>query len=164
MLQGAGRQFPVGLRIIYGIGEREPASQRLERAAAAGDQDVGVRLALRVACPHDFATWRLQVDDEIDCAADHRPHPLEERLVTGTAEVMQDPDRDIRDLVAVLSRVGDLALDGGHWPPAVVGLRATQPLVRLSGRLEIAADGHRHRALDVIPRIGVTAWEPRDFA
>ena len=71
--QPAERQFPLRLRFPDQAGERKRTTDAVEHAGTSGQKrfENGPRFA---SSPTDFAVAHLQVDDEIDSFAHHRPH------------------------------------------------------------------------------------------
>ena len=70
--------------------------------------------------------------------------------------------RHVGDDVGVELVLLDSVLQVVLVPGAVGPLQPDEPVERPLGLGPLAADGQRHGRLDVVPRVGVTAREPRD--
>ena len=106
---------------------------------------------------------QLQVQHEADRAVHHRPHLGQERGVPGELVLVPGPDRDVGGLVALGGGVGHHPRLGPLRPRPVGPLGGAQPVVGPPGRAGQPAHRQRHRALDVIPGVGVPV-RPADRA
>ena len=75
---------------------------------------------------------------------------------------MPDAGRDVTGDVGVEGRVLDLVAEVVGVPRTVGALLVRQPLVGGTRLVVASAEVERHRRLDEVPRIGVTARDPRD--
>ena len=107
---------------------------------------------------------RLELEDEVDGPLDHRPHGLGEAVIAGEEDVVPHAGGDVGADVGVELVLFDAVVDVVLVPGAVGPLQAGQPLVGPLGFGRRPAGGEGHGRLDVVPRIGVTAGEPRDHA
>ncbi len=161
--QPAQRQLPLRLRVVDQAGQRQRTPDAVEHAGAPGQQSLRQQAGF-ASRPSDLAVADLHVDDEVDGLAHHRPHLGGKRVVTGDQHVMPHPGGDVGAKVAVAVGVFDDARAELDGPGAVGPLGATAPFEGRPGRLEQPGGGERHRALHVVPRIGVAAVEPGDGA
>ena len=107
----------------------------------------------------------LEIEDEVDGPLDHRPHDLGEAVVAGEEDVVPHAGGDVGADVGVELVVLDAAVDVVLVPGAVGPLQrrpATRRPVRLAATRPPSGEGHGR--LDVVPRVGVAAGEPRDHA
>ena len=77
---------------------------------------------------------------------------------------MPNARSDVGDDVGVELVLFDLVFEVVLMPGSVGALNVDKPLVRRFGFAAMLTDCERHRGLDVIPRVGVSAREPRDHA
>ncbi len=161
-------QLPLRLRVVEQVGQRDPGAQRVVDARGARQQRLAVDprrpLAVPLLRPRDAAVRQLHADHEVEPAADRRPEPAYDVEVLADLPVVPDADGEVRRHVVVAARVLDLALDDLHRPRAVGALHGRHPGERLLGGLDLAADEQRHRALDVVPDVGVLPRRPGDGA
>ena len=140
------------------------AAQAVADRRRAGEQGERPRRAVGVAGPQDLAPRRLQVEHEVDGPLDHGPHRLDEALVAVQQPVVPHAGGDVGAHVGVelvlLDAVGQVVL----VPGAVGPLQVDEPLVGPLGLGAAAAEVEGHGRLDVVPRVGVPAGEPRDHA
>ena len=96
-----------------------------------------------------------------------RPHRLDEALVVGEQPAVPHAGGHVGahvgvELVLLDLRRAVVAGDVVLVPGAVVALEVDEPLVGPVGLGAAAADVEGHGRLDVVPRVGVAAGEPRD--
>ena len=121
-------------------------------------------MAPAIPGPGDLATRSLLGHHVVDRALHHRPHLGEEGTVIGDQGVMPQTGRDVCAEVGINRRVLHRAVAVVGVPGAVAPLVPRQPAIGAPGLVDQLAGGEGHRALDNVPRVGVTSAEPGDAA
>jgi hypothetical protein len=162
----AAGELPLRLRLVHQVRESDAAPQRLVDARAARQQGLAVdprgTIGIPLAGPGDAAERKLQADDQVQRASDDGPHALEEHPVMPDPPVVQHADGDVGRHVRLGAGVLDLSADDPHGPGTVRSLGVSAPVERQGSSIQLAAHHESHRALDVVPRVGVLAGRPRD--
>lgn len=158
------RRRPTGRTAVgsHCLGDLHRTVQRVADAGVAGQQRlVEHGGGLRVGRPPERAVVPLEPAHQVYCRPHRRPHRRKEAGVPSHQMVVPDADCDVGTEVAVNVRVDDAALLKLDGPRPVRALRAGRPPIRGPRLVDEAGDRKRHRRLDVVPRIGLAAREPR---
>ncbi len=102
-------------------------------------------------------------EHELERSFDGRPDALGECAIPGESQMVADTGGDVGAHVGVELGVLDRSVAVVVRVPRTVGaLRVDEPVVGAFGLVVEPGDVERHRRLDMVPRVAVTAGEPRD--
>ena len=157
--QSADRDLPFRLRLVDKIGQSQRAPDAVKRAGTSGQQGL-VEHAVGPLRPVDLTGAGLKIQHKVDRAAHGGPHPFGEGAVAGDQHVMPHSGGDVGAEVTVAVRVFDDASAVLNRPGSVAALAGPTPLVGCAGLLDQTGGSQCHRALDVVPRIGMAGDRP----
>ena len=157
-------ELPVGTFVAEFLGDGDGAAEAVGDRRRAGEERERPGSAVGMPGPEDLTAWLLELEHEIDRRLDDLPHLLEIPEIAEVEVVVPDAGGDVGDDVGVELVLLDLVLEVVLVPRAVGPLDVDEPLVGRFGLGSALADDERHRRFDVVPRVGVTAREPRDHS
>ena len=115
--------------------------------------------------PHDVASQaRCSSSTQLTGRVDDCPVLGQEGPVAGEQPVMPDTDGDVGDRVGIELLLFDIVAQVVLIPTAVGELHVAQPAIGSSGFGMQTDNVERHRSLDMVPRITVTAGKPRHLS
>ena len=164
--QAAPGQLPLRLRVAQQLGQRHPGPEGVLDARRPREErgPVHRRRAAVVPLlgPGDPTPRELHRDGEVEPAPDHRPEPVYKVEVTAHQPVVPHADREVRGHVGLAAGIHHVALHDLDRHRAVRALHRRYPGQGTFSGSDLTGGQERHRALHVVPHVGVLTGPPRD--